>query len=217
MSFSAPSANTTAGAELVVIKGPLAAASYPLQSSLVFLGRAPSCDIQLPLESLHPLHCLISFGNAGFAVRDLETAGGTFINGRSVTAFPLRGGDVLGVGPVQFRLHLPVGFGPAAPPSELAALRQALRVQAAAVASQQAALLEAEARLAQQQAAWGRQQEQLSAHLERLAGDLNDQRLRLVEHWQRLAREINAWRAKYEAAAAELQARVVAQPSRLCA
>jgi FHA domain len=217
MPFPAPSAYPTAGAELVVTKGQLGAASYPLPSSLVFLGRAASCDIQLPHEDLDPLHCLISFGSAGFAVRDLETSGGTFVNGRRVTSCPLGAGDILSLGSVQFRMQLPVDFRPAAPQSELAAQRQALRVQAAAVASQQAALLEEEARLSQQQAAWMRQQEQLSAHLERLAGDLNDQRLRLVEHWQRLAREIDAWRAEYEAAAVELQARVVAQPSRLCA
>ena len=71
--------------------------------------------------------------------RDLETSGGTFVNGQRITSSPLSDRDILGLGPVQFRMALPRGFEPSA---ELAAQRQALRVQAAAVVSQQAALLE---------------------------------------------------------------------------
>jgi hypothetical protein len=79
----------------------------------------------------------------------------------------LREGDVLDVGPFQFRVR----WCPPEPPEIPVAIpfpgeADALRIQAAAVAAQQGALIEEEGRLIQRRQALQRQEEQLAEHLE---------------------------------------------------
>src|SRR5262245_53719795 len=91
--------------ELVVQNGRMAGTSRRLGVPLTFGGSAAGGDVRLNVEGIHPLHCLIAHSPTGVVVRDLES-GGTFVNGVRVTVSPLRDGDVLGVGPFQFRVHL---------------------------------------------------------------------------------------------------------------
>ncbi len=87
---------------------------------------------------------------------------------------------MIAVGPFQFRLER---TGPSA--KQIAeAERDALRVQAAAVAAQQAALLEEEVRLRQRRVALEKQEEQLAGHLE-----ARRRRLREIHEQMRRERE----------------------------
>src|SRR5207237_1545938 len=79
-----------------------------------------------------------------------------------------RDGDLLEVGPCQYRLHWPAADAAADPDLE------ALRIQAAAVVAQQAALGELEFRLCDRETALARQEEQV-------AGRLEDQRRQLLD------------------------------------
>lgn len=151
--------------ELVVQNGRLRGTRRALASALTLIGREPICEFQLNVDGVNPLHCAIVHSPAGFSLRDLGSDSGTFVNGQAVQQTHLQDGDVLSVGPFQFVLHLPEGDEPANA-TAIQSERDALRIQAAAVAAQQASLNEEESQLQQRSKALQRQKDQLVAHLE---------------------------------------------------
>jgi pSer/pThr/pTyr-binding forkhead associated (FHA) protein len=182
---------------LVVQNGRLSGVRRPL-GAVTVLGRAPVCDVALTLEGVHALHCAVVQGPAGFVVRDLTGAGATLLNGEPVTAAPLQHGDTIEVGPYQFRAELAAAASdaPAAAPPQ--GERDALRIQAAAVAAQQAGLTEAELRLQQQRKALKRHEEQLADHLQ-------ERQRRLQEVQEQVRQDRAAWKAERAAAEQELE------------
>jgi diguanylate cyclase (GGDEF)-like protein len=66
------------------------------------IGRDSGCEIQLPDISVSRTHARIVADGAGFAVEDLGSTNGTFVNGESVERRLLDGGDRIRVG----RLHV---------------------------------------------------------------------------------------------------------------
>jgi pSer/pThr/pTyr-binding forkhead associated (FHA) protein len=151
--------------ELVVQNGRLRGVRRALVSALTLIGRDPLCAFHLNVDGVEALHCAIVQSPAGFLLRDLGSAAGTFVNGQRIEECPLQDGDTLTVGPFQFALHLPEQEE-AANAAGLQAERDAVRIQAAAVAAQQAGLAEEEAQLDKRRKALDRQKEQLAAHLE---------------------------------------------------
>jgi hypothetical protein len=135
---------------------------------LTLIGQAENCDVLLNIEGVRPFHCAIAHGPDGFRLRDLGDGTGTFVNQEPVSTCQLRPGDRIGVGAFLFRIE----FQPPPTATELHAERDALRIQAAAVAAQQAALTEEELRLRQEAVALERREEQLAAHLEQRRGQL---------------------------------------------
>jgi hypothetical protein len=162
------------GAEVIFLTGALKGTERALDLPLTCIGRAASCELRLDSDGVSPLHCLIVHGPGGFVVRDLDSEAGTTVNGQRVASGPLHDGDVLAVGPLELRLHLPrLAVAPEPgqqfPDSEVeqaAPDREAMRIQVAAVAAQQAALTEEEDRLQQKQATLEQQESQLAEHLE---------------------------------------------------
>jgi hypothetical protein len=184
---------------LVVQNGRLSGVRRALVTPLTVLGRGPDCDVSLVLDGVHPLHCAVAHGPDGFFVRDLTGAGATLLNGAPVTAAPLNHGDTIEVGPYQFRAELPEpGSAPAPAPESVQGERDALRIQAAAVAAQQGALTEAELRLQQQRKA-------LKRHEEQLAGHLQERQRRLRELQEQVRRERAEWKAERAAAEREME------------
>jgi chromosome segregation ATPase len=181
--------------ELVVHNGRLSGARKALGAALTLVGRAEGCEVRLNVEGVLPIHCAVVHGPDGLVLRALPGAL-TLLNGEPVAEGPLRDGDVIAVGPFQFRVTAP----PGPPPIDRAALereKDALRIQAAAVVAQQAALAEEEARLQQRRVALERQEAQLSVHLEErrqklveLQGQVREARMTLrnerAEHEQRV-------------------------------
>lgn len=148
---------------LVLQTGRQAGVRRPLGASTTFIGRSQKCDIRVNVDGVDPLHCLLVRIGDSVELRDLDSTQGTFVNGTRLEQAILRTGDVIKVGPFQFRLELPAALPAAVESSE--EIREALRVQAAAVAAQQAALEEEEMRLQQRRAELQQQEEQLAAHL----------------------------------------------------
>ena len=173
---------TPCPAELIVQNGRHAGTRRPLAPPLTLLGQAPGCDVRLNADSVHPLHCAILHGPCGLLLRDLGSAGGTFVNDQRITTCLLRDGDTLAVGPFQFRVRWEQAAELPAVAVSRPGERDALRVQAAAVAAQQAALLEEENRLQQRRTALEKQEEQLAAHLE-------ERRLALVSTQEEVRQE----------------------------
>ena len=155
--------------ELVVQNGRLSGTQRALTAPLTLIGQASGCDVRLNVEGVSAFHCLIIDDPKGPILRDLDSIAGTMVNGQRVVTRRLVNGNLIGVGPFQFSID----FRAPAPSEVLSAEglsqggeREALRIQAAAVAAQQAALMEEEARLQQRATALERQEAQLASHLE---------------------------------------------------
>jgi chromosome segregation ATPase len=151
--------------ELVVQNGRLSGTHRALTSPLTLIGQAAGCDVRLNVEGVHPQHCALVIGPTGLLLRDLQGESGTLVNGEPVTSCLLHNGDVLTVGPFSFQVLLPT-VSPWPDPDALDQEKEALRIQAAAVAAQQAALTELEMRLQQRRTALEQQEQQLATHLE---------------------------------------------------
>src|SRR5262249_23465264 len=108
-------------------------------------------------------------------------------------------GDMIGIGPFQFRVYLPKPLNPQAAPAEAAQTddEEALRVQVAAVAAQQAALTELESNLQRRKVALDQREAELAGHLE-------DKRRRLLE----LRDEVRQGHASLKQARAAQEAQV---------
>jgi Inner membrane component of T3SS, cytoplasmic domain len=151
--------------ELVVQNGRHAGTRRPLRSPLTLIGRTSECDVRLVSDAVAALHCALFPTAAGIVLRDLGS--GTKVNDEPVETGLLQDGDILSVGPFQFRIRWEASSDSVLPESVARrAELEALRIQAAAVAAQQAALLEEESRLQQRQSALEKQEDQLVAHLE---------------------------------------------------
>ncbi|HZZ82119.1 MAG TPA: FHA domain-containing protein [Gemmataceae bacterium] len=152
---------------LVLQTGRQAGARRPLGVPTTFLGRGQNCDIRVNVDGVDPLHCLIVCARDGVHLRDLDSASGTFVNGERADNAILQHGDILKVGPFQFRLELNAdSIAEAESERALEEMRDALRIQAAAIVAQQAALEEEEARLEQSRSNLREEELQVAARLE---------------------------------------------------
>jgi hypothetical protein len=177
-------------AALIVQNGRLSGARRALALPLTLIGEAAGCDVRLNVNGVNPLHCAIVQVPGGLLLRDLGSEQGTYVNHEKATTWPLATGDVIGVGPFLFRVELPASLSK--PEVEeiagLAAERDALRIQAAAVAAQQAKLTDEEAQLNQRRDALEQREQQIAGHLD-------DRQRRMLE----LRDEIKQERAALEA------------------
>ncbi len=73
-----------------------------LPGNIKTIGRAPRADFIVDASLVSRLHCRLTAGAGELEVVDLDSTNGTFVNGRRVTRAPLKEGDVLGVGRVEF-------------------------------------------------------------------------------------------------------------------
>ena len=71
---------------------------YPLRACLVTLGRGTQNHIAIEDDGVSQAHALFAMVGRGFVVIDLDSEGGTFVNGRKVAQTTLRRGDVIDVG-----------------------------------------------------------------------------------------------------------------------
>lgn len=200
-----------AAGELVVLNGRQSGTRRELDGPLTIIGRAQSCEVRLNVEGVDPFHCVLAAGPDDVTVRDLGSAHGTFVNGQRISAALLRDGDLLDVGPFRFRVLLPA----VAPAPRHAEGRDALRIQAAAVAAQQAALDEEEVRLVRRRMTLEQQEAQLAAHLDEQRQQLLDAAQR--QHAERLAltRDLAAQEQQIEERSSDLNlARIVLERDR---
>ena len=122
----------------------------PLESDKVYtIGRGSSADIQLPDLSVSRAHARIVADEEGFAVEDLGSTNGTYVNGISVTRQSLASGDKIRVGRlhVEFQLRDDETSGETLDPSDTVVLegeiaRLAKEVNDPSVAKQIAGLQE---------------------------------------------------------------------------
>ncbi len=86
--------------ELIVREGQQPGRTFQLErGDHKTIGRAPDCDIRLPDQGVSRRHCTIENLGHEIQVIDLDSANGTYVNGKLVEVAPLRPGDQLAVGP----------------------------------------------------------------------------------------------------------------------
>ena len=84
--------------------------SFPLRKDRTIIGRVPTCDVVLPDHLVSRQHAEIRRESFGYAVRDLGSSNGTFVNGQRLSAAesrPLRDGDTLRLGASELQFHDP--------------------------------------------------------------------------------------------------------------
>jgi serine/threonine protein kinase len=92
--------------QLVVIAGPDKGRMFVLvPGQVLLLGRGRATETRLADLRVSRLHCEVQAEDGHVLVRDSNSAGGTFVNGKRVTRRRLRPGDVLQIGETLLRLE----------------------------------------------------------------------------------------------------------------
>lgn len=97
----------TMSPELILRTGRYQGARRPLKTPITFVGSEPGCDIQLNVDGVEPVHCVIATGTDGPVLRAWNTAE-VFVNGSAIQACSLLHGDVVQIGPFEFEVRNPV-------------------------------------------------------------------------------------------------------------
>ena len=90
--------DSTRGARLEVVSGPLKGKVFPLSKDEVLIGRDPSNEISLLDSLVSRRHCVIRKEAGGFRLLDLESRNNTFVSGVPVRDRVLARGDQIRVG-----------------------------------------------------------------------------------------------------------------------
>ena len=106
---------------LVFLKKDGTTSSFPLPSTVTFVGRRQDCDFCIPLMVVSRRHCEINMDFGKITVRDLKSRNGTLVNGQPIEETQLKAGDVLKIGPVEFVIQvdgMPASFEKYLPPKK---------------------------------------------------------------------------------------------------
>jgi len=87
---------------LVVERGPNAGARYLLDTERTTVGRNPDADIFLDDVTVSRRHAELVTERRGFAIRDVGSLNGTYVNRQRIEFIPLHAGDEIRIG--KFRL-----------------------------------------------------------------------------------------------------------------
>ncbi len=79
----------------------------PLHPLPFRIGRRPGLELVLAPESISKVHAEIYEDGGLLRIRDLQSTNGTFVNGEAVEDGPIREGDVLLLGDLEFRVGAP--------------------------------------------------------------------------------------------------------------
>jgi serine phosphatase RsbU (regulator of sigma subunit) len=93
---------------LLIVQGPDAGRKYPLDGPVTILGRQVDCTICLPAKAVSRQHVQIVKTGDGYALEDLGSSNGTYLNGNRLDAHkrtPLTDRDAFEVGPYVFSLR----------------------------------------------------------------------------------------------------------------
>jgi pSer/pThr/pTyr-binding forkhead associated (FHA) protein len=92
---------------LVVTKGPIEGARYPVEADGLTLGRDEECSVVLDDPNVSRFHARLVFHNAAIWVQDAGSRNGVFLNGKRVVRHKQLGpGDELLIGDHGFTLEL---------------------------------------------------------------------------------------------------------------
>src|SRR5262245_38558839 len=79
----------------------------PLHPLPFRIGRRPGLELVLAPESISKVHAEIYEDSGRLRIRDLQSTNGTLVNGEAVEDGPIRDGDVVTLGDLEFRVGAP--------------------------------------------------------------------------------------------------------------
>jgi len=95
--------------KLKIVKGASRNQVVRLTKPKTVVGRAEVCDLRIPSAAVSRRHCILAFEDGALSIKDLDSANGTFVNGRRITGRePLCPGDQVTIGPLTFDVDYPL-------------------------------------------------------------------------------------------------------------
>lgn len=91
---------------LVLFKKDGSKKSFSMPDSITVIGRRHDSDLHIPLMVVSRRHCELFLNNDTLKIRDLDSRGGTFLNGKRIAEATVQPGDYLTVGPLTFLLQI---------------------------------------------------------------------------------------------------------------
>lgn len=88
---------------------------FPIEKQVVKIGRALENDLMLEYPQISRMHAELRFTQGTFEIVDLESTGGTFVNGDKIKTQTLHKGDVI----TLVNLHLVFGQDDLPDPSQV--------------------------------------------------------------------------------------------------
>ena len=93
---------------LLIASGKHKGRRIDLPDRQVMIGRDQNCLVRMTSPEVSRIHCSLTPTGQSLVVRDCNSQNGTFVNHLRIDGeTPVRPGDVLQVGPVQFRIEGP--------------------------------------------------------------------------------------------------------------
>jgi ABC transport system ATP-binding/permease protein len=96
---------------LVIKEGPSAGKTYPLEGIEIFIGREPTCTLQIDSPGVSRRHARLLFQNNQYLLEDLGSSNGTFVNGERISKpWLLKNGDIVSLGKMiqlEYQVALP--------------------------------------------------------------------------------------------------------------
>jgi len=93
-------------ANLVLFKKDGSQKNFPLPSDITVIGRRHDCDLCVPLMVVSRRHCQLSQNDEALKIRDLDSRGGTFLNGKRISEATVQAGDYITIGPLTFLVQI---------------------------------------------------------------------------------------------------------------
>jgi pSer/pThr/pTyr-binding forkhead associated (FHA) protein len=97
---------TKVDVNLVLFKKDGSRKNFPLPSNITVIGRRHDCDLCIPLMVVSRRHCQLSQNNEAVKIRDLDSRGGTYLNGKRISEATIQAGDYVTIGPLTFLLQI---------------------------------------------------------------------------------------------------------------
>ena len=100
---------------LVIVRDGTVQTAFPMRKKILTLGRSEQADICIDFEKISRAHCVFSFEDAVWRVKDCGSMNGISVNGKKVTGKILCDGDLIEISCYQIVFadkppELPAGF-----------------------------------------------------------------------------------------------------------
>jgi serine/threonine protein kinase len=94
----------------VLLTAPKTGEQLRISGKVTIVGRSSECGIVLRAADVSKKHCRILIGRSHAAIEDLESANGTYVNGKAIQRSRIKDGDRLRIAEHEFEIRLQ-GFG----------------------------------------------------------------------------------------------------------
>lgn len=88
---------------LVVSGGKLDNKVYTIHEGKTKIGSGKDCEIRIPLETISRQHSMIIAKDGQYTISDLNSVGGTYVNGTQISSKDIIDGDLLQLGDTEFK------------------------------------------------------------------------------------------------------------------